>query len=69
MKREHLLDSIRSMKFYMALLKKSEDKRMEKQHSEERKMRENYFRLLEKVQKIKEKMFHFLKMEKQQSGY
>jgi hypothetical protein len=24
-------------------------------------MRENYFRLLEKVQKIKEKMFHFLK--------
>lgn len=69
MKREYLLDSIRSMKFYMALLKKSEDKRMEKQHSEERKMREYYFRLLEKVQKIKEKMFHILKMEKQQSGY
>ncbi len=30
---------------------------MEKQHSEERKKRENYFRLLEKVQKIREKLF------------
>jgi hypothetical protein len=36
-------------------VKRAEDRRMEKQRSEERKRRENYFRLHEKVQKIREK--------------
>ncbi len=36
-------------------VKRAEDKRMEKQRSEERKRRENYFRLHKKVQKIREK--------------
>jgi hypothetical protein len=36
-------------------VKRAEDKKIEKQRSEERKKRENYFRLLEKVQKIREK--------------
>ncbi len=49
-----LLDSIALTKLYMDMLK-AEDKRMEKQRSEERKKRENYFRLHEKVEKIREK--------------
>ncbi len=36
-------------------VKRAEDKRMEKQCSEERKKQENYFRLHEKVEKIREK--------------